>query len=246
MTLSFWARTSGTWFNVFAVVTGTFIGLLLRGRLPEDMRRAVTQAIGLLTLWLGFSMAGQLSQARAGQADGVVLGLVALVLGGILGEWLQIEAQIARLGDWLKQRFQGKGRFTEGFVAASLLFCVGPMTLVGCLNNGLTGDRALLVLKSAMDGLVSIPFASTYGVGVGFSAIVILVYQGGLSLLAGAFAAIVPDPASDPRIALVTGIGGLTIMGIGLNLLEVAKIRVASFLPALALGPLAYWLASLF
>ena len=164
-------------------------------------------------------------------------------MAGLSGEWWQIEERLAATGDWLKVRFRGKGRFTEGFVMASLLFCVGPMTLIGSLNNGLQGDDTLLTLKATMDGIASIVFTSTYGIGVGFSVFVILIYQGGLSLLAGSLATALGDPATDPRILLVTGVGGLIILGIGFNLLEVTKIRVASFLPALLLAPLIYGIA---
>lgn len=241
--LELWTRTSGTWINILTVILGTGVGLLLQRRLPAAMLQIITQAVGLLTLWIGISMADSLTKAQAGSIDGVVLGLITLILGGILGEWWSIEAKLSTLGDWLKTRFKGRGRFTEGFVATSLLFCVGPMALLGSLTNGLTGDNRLLVLKATMDGLVSIPFTSTYGIGVGFSSLVILVYQGGLSLLAGALAANLTDPVTDPRIALMTGVGGLMILGIGLGLLEIAKIRVASFLPAIALAPILYWLA---
>ena len=117
------------------------------------------------------------------------------------------------------------------------------MTVIGSLNNGLIGDNTLLTLKAVMDGLASIPFASSYGVGVGFSVLVILVYQGGLSLAAGGLATTLPDPTTDPRIFLITGVGGLMILGIGLGLLDIARIRVVSFLPAIALAPCLYWLA---
>lgn len=245
MAFDFWAKTSGTWINILTVLTGTALGLLLQRRLSKSMQTILTQGIGLLTLWIGISMTSQLADAQAGAIDGVVLGLIAMSLGGLLGEWWQIETNLNRLGDWLKTTFSGKGRFTEGFVATSLLFCVGPMTLIGSINNGLAGDNTLLVLKAAMDGIVSIPFASSYGIGVGFSTLIILIYQGGLSLLAGILSSAIANPATDPRLAVVTGVGGLMILGIGLNLLEIARVRVASFLPAIALAPILYWLFSL-
>ena len=136
------------------------------------------------------------------------------------------------------------GSFTEGFVAASLLFCVGPLTLIGSLNNGLTGDATLLVIKATLDGLSSIALASVFGIGVGFSILVILGYQGGVSLAAGLLAQALPDPANDPRILLVTGVGGVMILGLGINLLGLTRIRVASFLPGLALAPLVSLLAA--
>lgn len=244
MVLEFWVRTSGTWVNMATVLGGTVLGLLVRGRLPARMVGIITQGVGLMTLFLGFTMANQLGQARVGIVDGVVLGLVTLVLGGLLGEWGEIEARLTAVGDRLRQRFKGGTGFTEGFVAASLLFCVGPMTLLGCLNNGLTGDNRLLLLKAAMDGLTAIALTSSFGVGVGFSAIVILLYQGALSLLAGALAQHISDPATSPTILLITGVGGLMIVGIGLNLLRLGQVRGASFLPALLLAPLVVWLAA--
>lgn len=228
------------------VLGGTTIGLLLSHRLPKSWLRIVTQGVGLLTLWLGLTMANRLTETKAGQVDGAILGLLAIALGGMIGEWWQIEERLATVGDWLKERFRGKGRFTEGFVAASLLFCVGPMTLIGSLNNGLQGDDTLLTLKATMDGIASIVFTSTYGIGVGFSVFVILIYQGGLSLLAGSLATTFSDPATDPRILLVTGVGGLIIIGIGFNLLEITKIRVASFLPSLLLAPFIYEMVAWF
>jgi uncharacterized membrane protein YqgA involved in biofilm formation len=244
MALDFWAKTSGTWINILTVLLGTSVGITLGSRLPKQMQQIITQGVGLLTLWLGVTMAGRFTDAPAGRIDGAIVGLLAMAIGGLLGEWLQIEERLSHLGDWLKKWFNGQGRFTEGFVATSLLFCVGPMALVGSLNNGLTGDSTLLVLKAAMDGLASIAFASSYGIGVGFSTIVLFIYQGGLSLAAGLLAGVLDDPANDPRVFLVTGIGGLMIIGIGLNLLEIARIRVGSFLPAILLAPLLHLLAT--
>ncbi|NJO76214.1 MAG: DUF554 domain-containing protein [Leptolyngbyaceae cyanobacterium RM1_406_9] len=244
MALDFWARTSGTWINVTTVVLGTALGLFLRGRLPGQMQKVITQGLGLVTLFIGFSMAGSLQQAQAGQVDGVILGLLAIVAGGLLGEWWKLELLLEGVGNWLKHRFKGKGSFTEGFVAASLLFCVGPLALIGSLNNGLIGDNTLLTLKASMDGLAAIALTSGFGIGVGFSALSILVYQGGISLAAGALAQTLPDPATAPQVMLITGIGGLMIIGLGLNLLEVAQVRIASFLPALLLGPLLYAIAA--
>ncbi|MBD1863174.1 MULTISPECIES: DUF554 domain-containing protein [Trichocoleus] len=242
MTLDFWAKTSGTWINIGTVLAGTALGLGLQGRLSMRMQRIITQGLGLITLFVGIQMAGSLTKTQAGRIDGVVLALLAIALGGLLGEWWQLEERLTAVGDWLKQRFKRGGGFTDGFVAASLLFCVGPMTLIGSLNNGLTGDNTLLTLKATMDGLAAIAFTSSFGIGVGFSTLIILVYQGGLSLAAGLLAQSLPDPATDPCVLLVTGVGGLMILGISLNLLEIAQVRVASFLPALALAPLIYFI----
>ncbi|MGB3291441.1 MAG: DUF554 domain-containing protein [Phormidesmis sp.] len=240
--LTFWAKTSGTWINVLFVLLGTGCGLLLRNQLSPRMRVIITQAMGLTTVFIGLSMAQALSAAKTGGVEGVILALISLAIGGLLGEWWQLEKQLMSLGDWLKARFRGGSRFTEGFVAASLLFCIGPMSILGSLNNGLLGDSTILVVKSTMDGLVSISLTGTYGIGVGFSVLVILGYQGGLSLLASELGQAIPDPTTAPSILLVTGIGGIMLLGLGLNLLEVGKIHVAAFLPALALGPLFSWL----
>ncbi|MEA5472525.1 DUF554 domain-containing protein [Spirulina sp. 06S082] len=242
MNLDFWTRTSGTWINIIAILVGTTFGLLLQNRLPQKMQQILTQALGLLTIWIGVTMADSLNQAQGGKIDGIILGLLALTMGGILGEALQIEDRLAAIGDWLQRRFRSKGRFTEGFVASSLLFCVGSLAVLGSLNNGLTGDNTLLVLKAVMDAIASIALTSSYGIGVGFSTLSILLYQGSISLAAGSLANFIPDPQTDPRIFLVTGVGGLTILGLGLNLLEVTRIRIASFLPAIALAPFIYWL----
>jgi uncharacterized membrane protein YqgA involved in biofilm formation len=240
----FWFRTSGTWLNAATVCLGTLLGLALAGRLPERMRRIMMQGVGLLTLVIGLDMARALDGAAAGRIGGVVLGLLAVVGGGLLGEWWRLEERLEGLGERLKRRVGGGGGFTEGFVAASLLFCVGPLTLIGSLTNGLTGDTSLLGVKSTLDGLSAIALTGAYGIGVGFSLPVILLYQGGVSLAAGALATVVPDPATDPRVLLVTGVGGVLVLGLGINLLELAKIRVASFLPALALAPLLSALAA--
>jgi uncharacterized protein len=242
--IDLWTKTSGTWINIFTVAIGTTLGLTLKNRLSKKMQLIITQGIGLITIWLGLSMANTMSQVKAGNLAGVILGLLAMVIGGIIGEILEIEEKLTGIGNYLKQKFRGQGRFTEGFVASSLLFCVSPMTLIGCLNNGLTGDNTLLTIKATMDGIVSIVLANIYGIGVGCSILVLLIYQGGLSLAAGAIAVNLPNPESSPYILLATGVGGLIIVGIGLNLLDITKIRVASFLPAIALAPLVYYMAN--
>ncbi|GAB4237046.1 MAG: hypothetical protein Kow0049_22570 [Stanieria sp.] len=135
MTLDFWLKTSGTWINILTVLIGTTIGLMFRKRIPKQIQQIITQGVGLLTLWIGLSMTNNLTKVQAGKIDGKILGLFAIILGGVLGKWLEIEEKLGNIGNWLKQRLRGQGRFTEGFVASGLLFCVGLMTLVGCLNN---------------------------------------------------------------------------------------------------------------
>ncbi|BBC25672.1 DUF554 domain-containing protein [Pseudanabaena sp. ABRG5-3] len=244
--LDFWTKTSGTWINIFAIALGTFLGLILRGRFLSQVLPILKQAIGLITMFVSINMANSLLKVKAGVLDGVILSLIALIIGGVIGELSQLEKHLESVGDWLKAKFKGKGKFTEGFVAASLLFCIGPMAIIGSLNNGLTGDNNLLALKSALDGFISIVFASTYGIGVGFSALPVGLYQGIMSVLAGNLAQSLPDPANAQPVLIITGVGGLMLLGLGLNLLELAKVRVASFLPALAIAPLVYWLADSF
>ncbi|MEM1308182.1 MAG: DUF554 domain-containing protein [Cyanobacteria bacterium P01_D01_bin.71] len=244
--LSFWARTSGTWINIATVLVGSSLGLWLRHRLPVSMQQIITQALGLLTIVIGLAMSQSLFEVEAGPIDGVILGLLALVVGGLLGEWWQVEKKLIGIGDTLKAQVKGGGRFTEGFMAASLLFCIGPMTIIGSLNNGLVGDNTLLTLKAVMDGLAAIALTGSYGIGVSFSALTLLLIQGGLSLLAGSLTPVLGDPATDPHVMLTTGIGGMMIIGLGLGLLEVAKIRIASFLPALLLGPIVVAIARWF
>jgi len=241
--LDFWTKTSGTWINIFAIACGTSLGLIMRGRFLAQVLPILKQAIGLITMFVSINMANSLLKVKAGALDGVILSLIALIIGGVIGELSQIEKHLENIGDWLKAKFKGKGKFTEGFVAASLLFCIGPMAIIGSLNNGLTGDNNLLALKSALDGFISIVFASTYGIGVGFSALPVGLYQGLMSVLAGNLAQSLPDPANAQPVLIITGVGGLMLLGLGLNLLELAKVRVASFLPALAIAPLVYWLA---
>ena len=242
--MSFFEQTSGTLLNLVTVVVGSALGLLLRGRLPERVVTTTMQAIGLTTLFIGVGNAFDLNKVN--RPPGVILALMALALGGILGEWWRLEERLEGLGDALKRRFKGQGRFTEGFVASSLLFCVGPLTLIGSIQNGLAGDNSFLVLKSTLDGFAALALSATFGFGVIFSAVVIALYQGALSLSAGMFANLIPDPANDPRVLLINGVGGLMIVGLGFNLLEIKRIRVASLLPSLLLVVVLYYLGLTF
>ena len=173
---------TGTIINMIAVILGTILGLLFGSRLPERVRDGVLAALGLFTLVLGIRMFLETSNA--------LIVLAALLAGVILGEWLRIEDRIEALGNQLKNSFsrsfknQDLSRFVEGFLAASILFCVGPMAILGSIQDGLTGDFSLLATKSVMDGFAALAFASIMGVGVAFSSLVILIFQGGLSLLA--------------------------------------------------------------
>ena len=238
--MSLFEQTSGTLLNLVTVLVGSALGLLLRGRLPDRVVATTMQAIGLTTLFIGIDNAFDLNEVS--RPPGIILALMALALGGILGEWWRLEEGLEHLGERLKRRFKGQGRFTEGFVAASLLFCVGPLTLIGSIQNGLAGDNSFLVLKSTLDGFAALALSATFGFGVIFSAVVIALYQGTLSLSAGLFANLIPDPANDPRVLLINGVGGLMIVGLGINLLELKRIRVASLLPSLVLVIVLYYL----
>lgn len=252
------SQLSGTLINVLAVLLGTLLGLTVGGRLPEKTQRTLLQTLSLVTLFIAMDMAGSLNKVTGGSIPGVLLALLALAVGVVIGEALGIEESLGRLGDNLKRRFQGGGRFTEGFVAASLLFCIGPMTVIGGIQNGLTGDSSTYVLKSTLDAIAALALAGAYGIGVGFSALSVLVIQGGISLLAGSFAAGLlggADPAvlkTNPYVLLITGTGGLMIAGISWNLMlgglgvEDRRVRVGSMMPALLLSPFLLWLAARF
>jgi uncharacterized membrane protein YqgA involved in biofilm formation len=227
---------TGTLINVGTVLAGTVLGTLLGGRLPERVRETVLHALGLVTVLVG--VAQGLAAFRPPLTEvtrGAVLVVMASVLvGGVIGELIGIERGLDRLGEALRARFgRGQARFTEGFVVASLVFCVGPLTILGSIDEGVTGDYQLLAVKAMLDGFGALAFASALGWGVGFSILVILVYQGGLTLAAGAVA----GAFSDAMIAAMSATGGVLILGIALRLLDLRKVRVANLLPALVLAP---------
>lgn len=239
----------GTAINVATILAGTGMGLLVGGRLPERARTTVLQSVGLITIALGVG--------QAIRTENIVFPLVAIVAGGLLGEALRVEDRLESLGDRIRRRVErdvdvdadsvalevavrpetrpepGENPFVEGFVAASLLFCVGPLAILGSISDGLEGDVGLLVVKSALDGLVSVIFAATLGWGVGFSVIPVVVYQGLLTLLAGSAESVL----SDRMILEGTATGGIMVMGIGMRLLDLKQVRVGSLLPALVLAP---------
>jgi uncharacterized membrane protein YqgA involved in biofilm formation len=225
---------SGTLVNTATVLVGGALGLLLRHRLPEGVRNGLIQAIGLITIVIGISNASDLVRVDAG----VVYALLALSSGAALGALWRLGDRLEGFGDWLQQRLgsarvAGRGGFSEGFVTAALLFCVGPMTIVGSIQNGLSGDASLLLLKATLDGISAVALAASFGFGVMASALFVLIFQGGIALAASAVAGVLSDPASDPRVLLVNGVGGVLILGLGINLLELRRIAVANMLPAL-------------
>jgi uncharacterized membrane protein YqgA involved in biofilm formation len=243
-------HVTGTLINAGTVLAGTAVGTLLGERLPERIREIVMDGLGLVVLVVGMDGAlaisrSPLTELPRGSAVLIVLGSV--LVGGIVGELARIEGGLNAAGEWLKARFgRGQSRFTEGFVVASLVFCVGPLTILGSIRDGLSGDSSLLVIKATLDGFAAMAFASVLGWGVGFSVVVILLYQGGLSIAAGAVAGAIHDPATNPYIAAVTATGGVLILAIGLRLLRIREVRLGNLLPALALAPVGVAIARAF
>lgn len=219
---------TGTLLNVVTVLIGGGLGTLLGQRLPDKMRNTVMHGLGLVTLLTGLRMA-------LGTAN-ILIVMGSILMGGVIGEWLQIEERLQALGDRLQARFKGSGSTTlaEGFVTASLIFCIGPMTVLGSIRDGMVGDYSLLAIKSLLDGFASLALAASLGIGVLFSAASILVVQGSISILA----AVAQVGMNEAMITEMTATGGVIIMGIGLILLDLKRIRIASLLPAIVMAPL--------
>lgn len=231
----------GTFINVAAVTVGGVAGLVLGDRLPVRVQTTVFQGLGLATLFLGVK--------NAFQSQNMLILLGATVIGGALGEMLQVQEGLDRFGRLVEATIERIGRrpasatvanpaperrtFSRGFVTASLLFCVGPLTFLGAFQDGLTGDFSILAVKSLLDGASALVFASTLGAGVPAAALFVLVYQGLLTLTAG----VVQPLLSPAMIAELTAVGGLLMLGLGLSMLDLKQIRVASLLPALVVAP---------
>ena len=220
---------TGTLVNVATVLVGTLAGALLGRRLPSGIQERVLMGLGLITLLLGV----QYGLAWRDTDPLFVLGGV--LLGGLVGELLAIERRLESLGDRIQRALAAHrpSRVSEAFVTASLLFCVGPLTVVGSIQDGLTGDSEALLTKATLDGFASIALASTLGWGVALSAGSVLVIQGGISLGAGLF----EDILVGEPLAALTSAGGLLIVGIALKLLGVRDVKVGNFLPALVIAP---------
>ncbi len=244
----------GTLVNMSTVLVGASLGVLVGDRLPARVREVVTDCLGLVTLLIaGLSvtdvLAPALSRAVGDQAP-VLLVLGSLVVGGILGSFLRIEARLEGLGAWLRDRLTrpappddprhaaeatvARARFVEGFVTASLVFCVGPLTVLGSLNDGLGRGADQLFVKAALDGFAAVAFAASFGWGVAASALVVAVVQGGLTLVG----LVVGDVLPAAHLAALGATGGLMLLGLGLNLLRVRRIPVGDLLPGLVVAPL--------
>jgi uncharacterized membrane protein YqgA involved in biofilm formation len=214
----------GTYVNVVAVVIGSLIGLVLHQRFPEQLKRIGFQAIGLCVLVLGTGMALK-------TANFLILILIfSLLLGAFSGEALGLDRHIEQFGEWLKARIGSRNdQFSEGLVSAFLLYCMGAMTVIGAIEDGLNNNPSILFAKSLMDGCASVALASTFGVGVLLSALPLFLYQGGITLAAASAKAFF----TEPLITELSAVGGVILMGLGIPLLDLKEIRVVNFLPAL-------------
>jgi uncharacterized membrane protein YqgA involved in biofilm formation len=212
--------------NALAVLIGSLVGLALKGKIHDQYEKTVFTALGIFILVLGVSMAQEPCNA--------LYMVFSLVLGGLLGTWIRIEDRILSFGEWMKNKLpgsMGQGQFSMGFLDATVLFCVGAMTIVGSFKAGIEKDYQLLLLKSVMDGSISVLLAAVMGWGVAFSALSVLLVQGVLTLMSS----VVAPYADQAMIDAVSAVGGLLIVMIGINLLELKKIRTANFTPALVL-----------
>lgn len=224
----------GTIVNVAAVIAGSSIGLLLKTRLPEKITAIVFQGIGLVTLFFGVAMALR--------SQNWVILILSVVSGAIVGQMLNLDERMNRAGETLKKSLKiTNKRFTEGLVTAFLLFCMGSLTVLGALEEGMNQNPELLLAKSVMDGFSSIALAAAMGIGVMFSVIPLLIYQGGITLFAGSL----QNVLSEPLIMEITAAGGIILLGMGINILEIKKIQVLNLLPALLMAVVFYYLVNL-
>lgn len=234
----------GTLLNMAAIVVGSAVGVLLGGRLPSRTRDLITQALGLITMVVAaLNIVALLDAdwiADVGSSAPLLIVLGSVVIGGVIGSLLHIEARVERLGGWLQRRVgrssdgAGRARFIEGFVDASLLFCIGPLAILGALSDGLGQGIDQLALKSVMDGFAAVAFAASLGWGVAFSALAVGVVQGLFTVLG----ALVGSVLAASAIASITATGGVLLLGVSLRLLQVSRIAVADLLPALVVAPL--------
>jgi len=224
----------GTIVNVIAIFLGCSVGYILKSKFPEKIGKIVMQTLGLASLLIGMQMALK--------TDNILLMIFSLVIGGIIGEIMGIEKGLEKFGERVKLRLKSNTaseRFVEGFVTASLVYCVGSMAIMGALKEGISGNPDILYTKSLLDGLTSIAFTAAMGIGVLFSVIPLFLYQGGITMLAQ----LIKDFLSPEVINEMTAVGGILILGIGLELLEIKKIKIGNLLPAILI---AAFLAAIF
>lgn len=223
----------GTFINMGTVTLGSAIGLALQQAFPENIKEIVFQAIGLVTLLLGVQMSLKLP-------NGYLLLLVfSLIFGGILGEFISLDEWLGQIGDQVKSIFQIEAsNFSDGLITAFLIFCIGSVTIVGAIEEGIRGDRELLMVKSLLDGITSIALSATYGIGVWFSIFPMLIFQGGITLLARQAQSLF----SDKLIDMVSATGGLLIIALGIRLLDMGQINIENLLPGLLLAGFGAWM----
>jgi uncharacterized membrane protein YqgA involved in biofilm formation len=220
----------GTLVNAAAVIAGGTIGMLLNKSMPERIKSIYFQAIGLFTLAIGISMVYNMQH--------ILIVVSSLAIGSLIGEWMNLEVGAERLSNYLKTKFRiGSEKFSEGFITAFLLYCIGSMTILGAIQEGTGGSSDLLVTKSLMDGFSSIILASAFGFGVLVSAIPLLIFQGSITLLA-----MYATSFFTPEIIQgLSSVGGILLMGLAINILEIKKLRIMNMLPALIVVALLLW-----
>lgn len=226
----------GVFVNVATVILGSSIGLLLKKGIPERISKAVMTAIGLCTVYIGID--------GALEGNNTIVLIISMVLGTIIGTAIDIDGKLNKLASFVERKMKkdnDKSTVAQGFITGSLLFCVGAMSIVGSLNSGLSGDHTVTYTKSILDLISSCMLASTLGIGVMFAAAFVLVYQGGLVLLAELLQGVLTDTALTSEL---TCAGSVMIIALGLNITGLSKFKVANFLPALLVVPLAYYLIS--
>lgn len=217
--------------NMLAVIIGSILGLCLKRGIPNQAKDTIMQGMGLMTIVIGLKM------ALSSEQD--ILIILSLIIGGVLGEWARLDQRLNRLGLQIKNKLHVQdNNFVDGFVSASLIFCVGAMAIVGSIEAGLNHDYTVIFTKSTLDGIMSIVLASSMGVGVAFSALVILIYQGALTLLAG----ILQNILIGNVITYMTAAGGVLIMGIGLGIANIKDINTINLLPGIFIAGLLGWL----
>ncbi|PPA68487.1 DUF554 domain-containing protein [Jeotgalibacillus proteolyticus] len=228
----------GTLVNGALIIIGTLLGKLLQ-RIPDKMKATVMSAIGLAVVVLGLQMGFQ--------STNYLIVILSLVIGAVIGEWIGLDDKLNAVGRWIERKAgtNGDTSISQGFVTATLIFVIGAMSVIGALDSGIRGDHQVLYTKSIIDGFTSIILASTLGVGVLFSAVPVVLYQGSIALFATQIDRFVPDALMDSFIAEMTATGGVMIFAIGLNLIGITKIRVANLLPGIlvvaAIVSLVYW-----
>lgn len=214
----------GTIINAITIIIGGLAGSIAKARIQERFASLIVAALGLYTVSLGVRFAIE--------SQKMMVVVFSLVIGGFLGEWINIEKKLDQLGQYVQNRAKGtSGNFSQGFVTSSLLFCVGSMAIMGSLQSGLAGKHDILMTKAVMDGIISIVFASSMGIGVAASSISVAIYQGCLTLLSSVIAPYLGTAV----VTEMTATGGVLLIGVGINILEIKKIKVGNLLPAIFL-----------